>query len=157
MRRNTLYLGELEILAPVSQNLCRIVIRICDFARQSTRCRERESFDNNGAFTRFDWLALYGGPSQVMTVTSGLASIIGVVLIFWNTLVAAFLKFVHVFRRSAQRAPPHSGAPRQIPLRFFLRKKVIVIGLDGLEPTIVESTNMPHKFFSSHPPKTSLR
>jgi undecaprenyl pyrophosphate phosphatase UppP len=54
----------------------------------------------------FDLLALYAGPDQVMTVTSGLASIIGVVLIFWNKLVAAFLKFVHLFGRSAQRANP---------------------------------------------------
>ena len=37
-------------------------------------------------------LALYGGPDQVMTVTSGIASVIGVLLIFWHKVVAAFFK-----------------------------------------------------------------
>jgi len=92
-----------------------------------------------------------------MTVTSGLASIIGVVLIFWNTLVAAFLKFVLCSGDPPSAPPPTAEHPGRSLLGYFLRKKVIVIGLDGLEPTIVESTNMPHKFFSSHPPKTSLR
>jgi len=47
---------------------------------------------NNGAFMHFSLIALYGGPDQVMTVTSGIASIIGVLLIFWNKLVAAVFK-----------------------------------------------------------------
>ena len=31
---------------------------------------------------RFELLALYAGPDQVMTVTSGLASVLGLLLIF---------------------------------------------------------------------------
>jgi hypothetical protein len=49
---------------------------------------------------RFALLAFYGGPDQVMTVTSGLASLLGLLLIFWNKLVAAFFKIVRIFRRS---------------------------------------------------------
>jgi hypothetical protein len=47
-----------------------------------------------------DLLALYAGPDQVMTVTSGIASIVGVLLIFWHKVVAAFSKIVNRFRRS---------------------------------------------------------
>ena len=32
-------------------------------------------------------MALYGGPDQVMTVTSGLASVLGLLLLFWNKVV----------------------------------------------------------------------
>ena len=48
---------------------------------------------------RIDLLALYAGPDQVMTVTSGLASILGVLLIFWHKVVAAFGKLMNKFRR----------------------------------------------------------
>jgi hypothetical protein len=58
----------------------------------------------------FELIALYGGPDQVMTVTSAFASIVGILLIFWNKIVAAFFKFVHLFRRSPKAA---SGAPQQ--------------------------------------------
>lgn len=40
------------------------------------------------------FLALYAGPDQIMTVTSGLASLLGLVLIFWNKVVAAFFKLI---------------------------------------------------------------
>jgi hypothetical protein len=43
-------------------------------------------------------LAFYAGPDQVMTVTSGLASIIGMLLIFWHKVVAGFGKIVNKFR-----------------------------------------------------------
>jgi hypothetical protein len=49
----------------------------------------------------FHLLAFYGGPDQVMTVTSGVASIIGFLLIFWNKLVAGFFK---LFGGSAKQA-----------------------------------------------------
>ena len=39
-------------------------------------------------------LALYAGPDQVMTVTSGLASLVGLLLIFWNKVVATFFKMI---------------------------------------------------------------
>jgi hypothetical protein len=62
---------------------------------------------------RFDLLAFYGGPDQVMTVTSGLASLLGLVLIFWNKLVAAFLKLARIFRRS--ETPATAGVPKNPP------------------------------------------
>jgi hypothetical protein len=49
---------------------------------------------------RIDLLALYAGPDQVMTVTSGLASIVGVLLIFWHKVVAACSRLVNKFRRT---------------------------------------------------------
>ena len=42
----------------------------------------------------FDLLAFYGGPDQVMTVTSSIASIIGFLLIFWHKVVAVFFKLI---------------------------------------------------------------
>ena len=51
---------------------------------------------------RVDIFALYAGPDQIMTVTSGLAGILGVLLIFWNKLVGLFFKVVRVFRRSPE-------------------------------------------------------
>jgi hypothetical protein len=54
-------------------------------------------------------LALYAGPDQVMTVTSGIASIIGVLLVFWNKLVAAFFKMIGRPPHPADPAPPASG------------------------------------------------
>jgi hypothetical protein len=56
---------------------------------------------------RFALMAFYGGPDQVMTVTSGLASLLGLLLIFWNKLVATFFKIVRIFRpANAQPANP---------------------------------------------------
>jgi hypothetical protein len=62
---------------------------------------------------RFDLLALYGGPDQVMTVTSGLASVLGLLLIFWNKVVAMFFKIIRMFRRSG--APASTDVPKNIP------------------------------------------
>ena len=45
-------------------------------------------------------LAFYGGPDQVMTVTSGLASIVGFVLIFWNKIVVGFCKLFGLTREA---------------------------------------------------------
>ena len=52
-----------------------------------------------------DLFAFYAGPDQVMTVTSGLASILGLLLIFWNKVVAGFHKLMDKFRRSPAPAP----------------------------------------------------
>ena len=62
---------------------------------------------------RFELLALYAGPDQVMTVTSGLASVLGLLLIFWNKVVGIFFKVVRKFSRSAVDAPKDSpkGTP----------------------------------------------
>ena len=53
----------------------------------------------------FNLLALYAGPDQVMTVTSGIASMIGVLLVFWNKLVAAFFRIMGRAPRSANPVP----------------------------------------------------
>lgn len=53
---------------------------------------------------QIDLLAFYAGPDQVMTVTSGLASILGMLLIFWHKVVAAFTKIVNKFRGTPE--PP---------------------------------------------------
>jgi hypothetical protein len=62
---------------------------------------------------RFELLALYGGPDQVMTVTSGLASILGLLLIFWNKIVGIFFKVVRKFSPSS--APAAVDAPKDTP------------------------------------------
>ena len=51
---------------------------------------------------RPELMALYGGPDQIMTVTSGLASAVGLLLIFWNKVVATFFRIVRFFRRSPE-------------------------------------------------------
>lgn len=53
-----------------------------------------------------DLIALYAGPDQVMTVTSGLASILGVLLIFWHKVVAGFRKIMNKFRRTPAITTP---------------------------------------------------
>ena len=55
---------------------------------------------------------LYGGPDQIMTVTSGLASLLGILLIFWNKVVGLFFRAVRVFRRTPNASiPPNSASP----------------------------------------------
>jgi hypothetical protein len=61
---------------------------------------------------RFEMLALYGGPDQVMTVTSGLASVIGLLLIFWNKVVGFFFRIV---RKFGHDAPAPVVAPKDSP------------------------------------------
>ena len=51
---------------------------------------------------RVELLAFYGGPDQVMAVTSGLASLLGLLLIFWNKVVATFFRIVRMFRPAAK-------------------------------------------------------
>ena len=63
-----------------------------------------------------DLLALYGGPDQVMTVTSGLASLLGLLLIFWNKLVATFFRIVRIFRPTKSAGVEVSkNAPKETP------------------------------------------
>ena len=45
---------------------------------------------------RIELLAFYGGPDQVMTVTSGLASVLGLLLLFWNKVVGLFFKILKI-------------------------------------------------------------
>ena len=42
----------------------------------------------------FQLLAFYGGPDQVMTITSGIASLVGFLLIFWHKFVNAFFRLI---------------------------------------------------------------
>lgn len=58
----------------------------------------------------FHLLAFYGGPDQVMTVTSGIASIVGFLLIFWHKMVAVLFK---LFGRT--RKPAESVGPKDLP------------------------------------------
>jgi len=46
-------------------------------------------------------LFFYGGPDQIMTVTSGLASALGLLLIFWNKMTGLFFRIV----RSSKASP----------------------------------------------------
>lgn len=50
-------------------------------------------------------LALYAGPDQVMTVTSGIASIVGVLLIFWHKVMAAVSKTINKLRGVPESTP----------------------------------------------------
>ncbi len=45
--------------------------------------------------------ALYGGPDQIMGVTSALATIAGVALVFWNKMFAFFGKIMNKFHPSS--------------------------------------------------------
>lgn len=58
-------------------------------------------------------LAFYAGPDQVMTVTSGIAGVIGVLLMFWNKVVGAFTKLVHKVRGTTPAAPAKENPTTQ--------------------------------------------
>lgn len=62
---------------------------------------------------RIDPFAFYAGPDQIMTVTSGLASVFGVLLIFWHKVVAAFNKIVSRFRGTPAAAVSQKETPPQ--------------------------------------------
>jgi hypothetical protein len=55
--------------------------------------------------------ALYGGPDQLMPITSGLTAIFAFVLIFWNKVLVTAGKFLNLFRHSSQSAPAASTEP----------------------------------------------
>jgi hypothetical protein len=46
----------------------------------------------------------YGGPDQIMAVTSGLASVFGVLLIFWNKVTVWFFRILRLFKGSPETA-----------------------------------------------------
>jgi hypothetical protein len=62
---------------------------------------------------KIDLLALYAGPDQVMTVTSGLASVLGLLLLFWNKVVGLFWKVMRMFRHADP--PSTAGVPKDTP------------------------------------------
>jgi len=45
-------------------------------------------------------IALYGGPDQLMPLTSGLTAIFAFLLIFWNKVTGAVGKLLNSFRRA---------------------------------------------------------
>ena len=49
---------------------------------------------------RPDLLAIYAGPDQLMSFTSVLAGLLGILLIIRNKIAAVFFKLTSVFRRS---------------------------------------------------------
>ncbi len=63
-------------------------------------------------------IALYAGPDQIMTVTSGLAGLLGLLLIFWNKVVATFFRMVRVFQGTDPNpsgADAKAAVPRDTP------------------------------------------
>ena len=65
---------------------------------------------------KFSFLfALYGGPDQLMPLTSGLTAIFAFLLIFWNKVMGAVGKVLNLFRRQEAvpqitDTPPSPGA-----------------------------------------------
>ncbi len=55
---------------------------------------------------RFDLMALYAGPDQVMGLASGLATIVGILLMFWNKVLVAVGKIMNKFRPGAASEAP---------------------------------------------------
>jgi hypothetical protein len=60
-------------------------------------------------------LALYGGPDQLMPITSGLTAIFAFLLIFWNKVLVAAGKFLNLFRASSQSTPTPTDEPPSTP------------------------------------------
>ena len=58
---------------------------------------------------------LYGGPDQLMPLTSGLAAVFAFLLIFWNKLLVAFFKVVSIFKRDG--AHTGEGAAQVPPVK----------------------------------------
>jgi hypothetical protein len=56
----------------------------------------------------FSLLALfYGGPDQLMPLTSGLAAILAFLLMFWNKVMVTVGKVMNLFKRHP--SPPAEG------------------------------------------------
>lgn len=49
-------------------------------------------------------LAWYGGPDQLMPMTSGLTAVFAFLLIFWNKVLVGVGKVLNLFRRSGKAA-----------------------------------------------------
>jgi hypothetical protein len=57
-------------------------------------------------------LALYGGPDQLMPITSGLTAIFAILLIFWNKVLVMAGRFLKLLSRaSAHSTPGQSNQP----------------------------------------------
>jgi hypothetical protein len=62
------------------------------------------SATENQQAMQHELFAFYGGPDQVMGVTSGLAGLAGLLMIFWNKVVGLFFRVVRAFSHSAEPA-----------------------------------------------------
>ena len=54
-------------------------------------------------------LAFYGGPDQIMGVASGVATVVGVVLMLWNKILVALgkaMNWINPSHRKHDPAPP---------------------------------------------------
>jgi hypothetical protein len=61
-------------------------------------------------------LAWYGGPDQIMGVSSAVASFLGAALLFWNKLAAFFFKITLSSRRTPDDAiVAEEKSPDQTP------------------------------------------
>ncbi len=60
-------------------------------------------------------MAFYGGPDQIMTVTSGLAGLVGVLLMFWHRLVGFVHRAMRVFHRPEKPKAAGEIPPARIP------------------------------------------
>jgi hypothetical protein len=58
----------------------------------------------------FGFLALYGGPDQIMPLTSSLAAIFAFVLMFWGKILVAFDKMVRFFKGTPAEPVPAPAA-----------------------------------------------
>jgi len=57
---------------------------------------------------------LYGGPDQLMPLTSSLAAILALLLIFWNKVLITLGKFLNLFKRTTVPADGQSSETPQI-------------------------------------------
>lgn len=62
---------------------------------------------------RPEFLAFYGGPDQIMGVTSGLATIAGLALMFWNKILVFFGKIANKVHPSGAVDKAPKDAPVQ--------------------------------------------
>jgi hypothetical protein len=49
---------------------------------------------------KFALLAMYGGPDQIMGVASGVATVVGVLLMMWNKVLVTVGKVINFFNPS---------------------------------------------------------
>jgi hypothetical protein len=55
-------------------------------------------------------LALYGGPDQIMGLASGVATVVGLLLMFWNKVLVTCGKVINYIKPSGgAEEPPHEG------------------------------------------------
>jgi hypothetical protein len=81
-------------------------------------CGEPFFQENSPELMRPEFLfSLYAGPDQVMGVTSGLAGLLGLLLVFWNKVAGTFFKILGKFRPTpeAVTSDASKSAPTETP------------------------------------------